>query len=83
MVRDHGITDWTVNTGFLHVLEPHRGKGRGKALATTLCRHILTTGKTPVCHVEVENKPSLALHRAVGFREYCMQGWAGIVVPTH
>ncbi len=77
----HAITDSTINTGFLHVLGRYRGKGRGKALATALCRHILAIGKTPVCHVEVENKPSLAVHRAVGFKEYCMQGWARLVVP--
>jgi GNAT superfamily N-acetyltransferase len=80
---NHTIPDSTVNTGFLHVREPHRGKGWGKALATALCRHILTVGKIPVCHVEVGNEPSLALHRAVGFKENCMQGWAGIVVPPH
>ncbi len=77
----HVVTDRSVSMGFLHVLEPYRGRGYAKMLTTALSRIILEGGRVPSCLVEVDNAASLAVHHAVGFQRYCRQGWVGISLP--
>jgi len=76
----HLETDDVVMMGFLHVLDAHRGKGYAKSVGTALARQVLAKGKTPCCHVYVDNAPSIRLTEALGFRRVCVQAWGDGVV---
>ncbi len=66
--------------GFLHVLEPHRGKGYARSVASALARDILTRGKIPALHVKTDNVPSLELTSSLGFHRVKTQVWADAVM---
>jgi RimJ/RimL family protein N-acetyltransferase len=72
----HFETDRVSAMGFLHVLEGHRGKGYARSVACAFAKDILRRGKIPIAHVDVDNAPSLALTRGLGFREVKRQIWA-------
>lgn len=71
----HLETDKVVMLGFLHVKEPHRGKGYAKTVATAMCRRVFEMGKIPACQVFQDNEVSLRLTEAIGFRRVKRQAW--------
>ncbi len=66
--------------GFLHVLEPHRGKGYGRSVGSALAKDILGRGKIPALHVSVGNVPSLELTASLGFHRVKKQVWGDAVM---
>ncbi len=66
--------------GFLHVLEPYRGKGYARSVACALARDILARGKIPALHVKTDNVPSLELTSSLGFHRVKKQVWADAVI---
>lgn len=71
----HLETDEVVMMGFLHVLDGHRGRGYAKSVGTALARQVLAAGKTPCCHVYIDNAQSIKLTEELGFRRVCLQAW--------
>jgi len=76
----HLETDDVVMMGFLHVLDAHRGKGYAKSVGSAVAKQVLAMGKTPCCHVYVDNAPSIKLTEDLGFRRVCLQAWGDGVV---
>lgn len=72
----HFESDRVGMMGFLHVEEPHRGRGYAKAVGSALARAILAREKVPVLHVFEDNVPSLHLTARLGFRSLGVQVWA-------
>ncbi len=66
--------------GFLHVLEPHRGKGYARSVACALARDILARGKIPALHIKTDNVPSLELTSSLGFHRVKKQVWGDAVM---
>lgn len=66
--------------GFLHVLEPHRGKGYARAVSSALVKDILARGKVPALHVKTDNVPSLELSASLGFHRVKKQVWGDAVI---
>ena len=66
--------------GFLHVLEPYRGKGYARAVSAALIRDILARGKIPALHVKTDNVPSLELTASLGFHRVKRQIWGDAVM---
>ncbi len=66
--------------GFLHVLEPFRGKGYARAVGTALAKDILDRGKIPALHVKTDNVASLELTSSLGFHRVKKQVWADAVM---
>lgn len=75
----HFETDRVAMLGFLHVLEPYRGRGYAKTVTTANCRAVFAKGKIPACHVHVDNEPSLGLTEGLGFRKVRQQAWGRAV----
>lgn len=71
----HLETDDVVMLGFLHVREPHRGKGYGKTVATAMLEKVFASGRMPVCHVFQDNQVSINLSEEMGFRRIKRQVW--------
>ncbi|MEK6851251.1 MAG: GNAT family N-acetyltransferase [Candidatus Thermoplasmatota archaeon] len=76
----HLETDDVIMMGFLHVLDAHRGKGYAKSAGAAVAKLVLAKGKTPCCHVYVDNAPSIKLTEELGFRRVCLQAWGDGVV---
>lgn len=66
--------------GFLHVLEPYRGKGYARAVSSALVKDILARGKIPALHVATTNVPSLELCASLGFHRLKKQVWGDAVI---
>ena len=66
--------------GFLHVLEPYRGKGYARSVSSALAKDILRRGKIPALHVKMDNVPSLELTASLGFHRVKKQVWADAVM---
>jgi GNAT superfamily N-acetyltransferase len=66
--------------GFLHVLEPHRGKGYARSVSSALVKDILRRGKIPALHVKTDNVASLELTSSLGFHRVKKQVWAEAVM---
>jgi len=66
--------------GFLHVLEPFRGKGYARSVASALAKDILARGKVPALHVKTDNVPSLELTASLGFHRVKTQVWGDAVI---
>ncbi len=77
----HLETGEVVLAGFLHVLEPYRGRGYGKTVGSALIKQILAKGKIPCCHVYVDNEVSIRLTESLGYRRVCLQAWGDGVAP--
>lgn len=71
----HLETDDVVMLGFLHVLDPYRGRGFAKSLSCALTKQIFARGKSPCCHVYTDNAPSIRLMEGLGFRRVAVQAW--------
>ncbi len=71
----HLETDDVVMLGFLHVMEPHRGKGYAKTVATAMLEKVFSSGRMPVCHVFEDNHVSINLSEQMGFRRIKKQVW--------
>jgi RimJ/RimL family protein N-acetyltransferase len=76
----HFLTDRVAMLGFFHVLEPHRGKGYAKSVASSLVREALALGKIPALHVFTDNEASLHLVDRLGFRRIRRQVWGDVVL---
>ncbi len=66
--------------GFLHVLEPYRGKGYARSVSSALVKDILSRGKIPALHVKTDNIPSLELTASLGFHRVKKQVWGDAVI---
>ncbi len=66
--------------GFLHALEPYRGKGYARAVSAALAKDILARGKIPALHVKTDNVPSLELSASLGFHRVKKQVWGDAVI---
>ncbi len=66
--------------GFLHVLEPYRGKGYARSVSSALVKDILSRGKIPALHVATTNVPSLELSASLGFHRVKKQVWGEAVL---
>lgn len=66
--------------GFLHCLEPYRGKGYARAVSAALVKDILARGKIPALHVKTDNVPSLELSQSLGFHRVKKQVWGDAVI---
>ncbi len=66
--------------GFLHVLEPYRGKGYARSVGSALAKDILSRGKTPALHVALNNVASLELTASLGFHRVRKQVWGEAVI---
>ena len=66
--------------GFLHALEPYRGKGYARAVSAALVKDILARGKIPALHVKTDNVPSLELSTSLGFHRVKKQVWGDAVI---
>ena len=77
----HLETDDVVMLGFLHVLDAHRRKGYARSLSCAIIREVLARGKTPACHVYVDNEASIRLMESLGFHRVCTQAWGDGVSP--
>ncbi len=66
--------------GFLHVLEPYRGKGYARAVSSALVKDVLARGKIPALHVATTNVPSLELCASLGFHRVKKQVWGDAVI---
>ncbi len=76
----HFETERVAMMGFLHVLEPYRGKGYAKSVSSALVKDILKRGKIPALHVKTDNVPSLKLTSNLGFHRVKKQVWADAVM---
>lgn len=76
----HFETPQVAMMGFLHVLEPYRGRGYARAVSTVLAKDILSRGKIPALHVKTDNVPSLELTTSLGFHRVKKQVWGDAVV---
>ncbi|HEV8594752.1 MAG TPA: GNAT family N-acetyltransferase [Thermoplasmata archaeon] len=76
----HLETDDVVMLGFLHVLEPYRGRGYATSLSCALIKQSFAKGKSPCCHVYTDNEPSIRLMEGLGFRRVCLQAWGDGIV---
>lgn len=54
--------------GMLHVFEPHRRRGCAQAIESLLINRLLRQGLRPSGQILLDNEPSMALHRKLGFR---------------
>ncbi len=66
--------------GFLHCLEPYRGKGYARSVSSALVKDILARGKIPALHVKTDNVPSLELSASLGFHRVKKQVWGDAVI---
>jgi len=73
----HVETDKVAIMGFLHVLDEYRRKGYARSLSCALAREIFHHGKTPVCHVYLDNEPSIRLMESLGLRRVKQQVFTG------
>jgi len=71
----HLETDEAVMLGFLHVLDPYRGRGYAKSLSCALVKQAFAKGKVATCHVYTDNEPSIRLMEGLGFRRVSIQAW--------
>lgn len=71
----HWETDMVVVLGFLYVKEGYRGIGLAKSLSAAMCKEVIQRGKTPCCHVFVDNQASINLTLELGFRIAGEQHW--------
>jgi GNAT superfamily N-acetyltransferase len=76
----HFETERVSMMGFLHVLQPHRGKGYARSVSSALVKDILKRGKVPALHVKTDNVPSLELTSSLGFHRVKKQVWADAVM---
>ena len=53
--------------GLLYVLPDYRRLGLAFALEAVMTNHLLSIGRLPFCQVHLQNEPSLALQRKLGF----------------
>ncbi len=76
----HFETPEVAMMGFLHVLEPYRGKGYARSVASALAKDVLARGKIPALHVKTDNVPSLELTASLGFHRVKTQVWGDAVI---
>lgn len=76
----HFETPQVALMGFLHVLEPYRGKGYARSVSSALVKDILARGKIPALHVATTNVPSLELSASLGFHRMKKQVWGEAVL---
>ncbi len=76
----HFETPQVAMMGFLHVLEPYRGKGYARSVSSALVKDILARGKIPALHVKTDNVPSLELTASLGFHRVKKQVWGDAVI---
>jgi len=53
--------------GLLYVLPEYRRLGLAFALEAVMTNHLLSIGRLPFCQIQLQNAPSLALQRKLGF----------------
>jgi len=53
----------------IETLEDHRRRGFGARAVRAMTRHMWQTGRSPVWGATIDNEPSLALARSLGFQE--------------
>ena len=53
--------------GLMVVLPAYRRRGLAFALEAVMTNHLLSIGRLPFCQVQMQNEPSLALQRKLGF----------------
>ncbi|HWQ05657.1 MAG TPA: GNAT family N-acetyltransferase [Feifaniaceae bacterium] len=56
-----------LSIGLLYVLPAYRKLGLAYALEAVMVNHLLSIGRLPFCQVELQNAPSLALQKKLGF----------------
>ncbi len=76
----HFETPKVAMMGFLHVLEPYRGRGYARSVSSALVKDILARGKIPALHVKTDNVPSLELTASLGFHRVKKQVWGDAVI---
>ncbi len=77
----HFETDEISMLGFMNIAPEHRNRGYALSITIDLVRKIISSGRTPACHVYVDNYPSLDLYEHVGFKRVCTQTWGdGVTV---
>lgn len=77
----HLETDNTVMLGFLYVKETFRNMGLALSIATTMGNAVLRKRKTPICHIFMDNEPSIRLTEEMGFKRRGEQVWIRAVKP--
>ncbi len=77
----HFETDKVSMMGFMNIMPEYRNRGYALSITVDLLGKIISSGRTPACHVYVDNYPSLDLCERVGFKRVCTQTWGdGVTV---
>jgi predicted GNAT family acetyltransferase len=53
----------------MHTLKEFRGRGYGKAIASTWTREVLKRKLTPFLETDVDNHSALKIYRSLGYKE--------------
>ncbi|MGC8913291.1 MAG: GNAT family N-acetyltransferase [Thermoplasmata archaeon] len=71
----HNLTPRIAIMGFLHVLEPYRGRGLAESVSAWLATKIFESGRIIGIHIWTDNKPSNNLAKKLGFEFRCIHSW--------
>jgi len=78
--RDGRLVAWALthgdgSLGFLHVLEPWRGRGMARSIGTALSRQVMRRGWMPFLFIEKKNRASQRLTEKMGLERVGSYSW--------